>query len=48
MGTSVATSELLDYRAKNIVSKRMSEMETAIKNRDFEAFAKLTMQVGDY
>lgn len=45
MGTAVATSRLLAHRAKDIVPERMEAMEEAIKQRDFESFAKLTMQV---
>ena len=45
MQTSVKTSELLKYRAKNTVPRRMEEMKTAIKSRDFQTFAELTMKV---
>jgi len=41
---SVRTSELLDYRAKHVVPKRMEEMELAIKEKDFVKFATLTMK----
>lgn len=47
MNTSVATSDLLAHRARAIVPNRMKDMETAIKERDFSAFAKITMQVID-
>ncbi|KAL7472281.1 hypothetical protein ACHAXS_012614 [Conticribra weissflogii] len=43
MSTSVATSELLAFRAKEIVPKRMDTIEEAIKAKDFEAFGKVTM-----
>ena len=45
MGTSVSTSDLLTHRAKSIVPDRMKRIETAILNKDFETFAKITMQV---
>lgn len=48
MSTSVATSDLLSYRAAEVVPQRMSDMESAIRDRDFETFAKLTMQVSEY
>ncbi|KAL3284884.1 hypothetical protein HHI36_019020 [Cryptolaemus montrouzieri] len=44
MKTSVETSELLKYRAENIVPRRVEEMVQAIQNKDFPTFAKLTMQ----
>ncbi|XP_065913798.1 diphosphomevalonate decarboxylase-like [Dysidea avara] len=44
MQASVETSELLKYRAQHVVPARMAEMETAIHNKDFQTFAKLTMQ----
>jgi diphosphomevalonate decarboxylase len=43
METSVATSELLAHRAKEIVPKRMKIIEDAIQAKDFEAFGKVTM-----
>jgi len=43
MSTSVATSSLLDYRAKELVSKRMSIIEKAWMERDFQTFGRLTM-----
>jgi len=43
MQQSVETSPLLKERAANVVPKRMEEMEKAIKAKDFQAFAKLTM-----
>lgn len=44
MRTSVETSEFLRYRAEKIVPQRTAEMVDAIKNRNFEKFARLTMQ----
>lgn len=44
MQLTTTTSELFPVRAKEIVPRRMTEMESAIKSRDFEAFAKITMQ----
>ena len=43
METSVATSELLAHRAKEIVPKRMKIIEDGIQAKDFEAFGKVTM-----
>nr|WCZ58791.1 diphosphomevalonate decarboxylase [Seculamonas ecuadoriensis] len=43
MKTTVDTSPLLKYRADVVVPERMRQMETAIHERDFETFAKLTM-----
>lgn len=43
MQATVATSELFPHRANVVVPRRMEAMKTAIQNRDFEAFAKLTM-----
>lgn len=44
MTTTVATSELLAYRASNIVEKRMQDMEKAILAKDFGLFAECTMK----
>lgn len=44
MATSVETSELLDFRAKHIVPRRMKEMEDAILNKDFAAFTECTIK----
>lgn len=44
MQTTVQTSSLFQTRAKEVVPKRMAEMEKAIKARDFETFAKVTMR----
>ena len=46
MSTSVATSELLQFRAKAVVSKRMESIQHAIINKDFETFGKITMVRG--
>ena len=43
MQTSVETSDLLACRASTVVPKRMKDMEKAIADRDFGAFAALTM-----
>jgi diphosphomevalonate decarboxylase len=43
MQTTVATSSLFQSRAAETVPARMQEMQNAIKNKDFEAFGKLTM-----
>ncbi|RZB89493.1 Diphosphomevalonate decarboxylase MVD2, peroxisomal isoform B [Glycine soja] len=42
MCESVETSLLLQHRAKEIVPKRILQMEEAIKNRDFASFSQLT------
>jgi len=44
MQTTVKTSALFSTRANDIVPKRMAEMEAAIKGRDFETFARITMR----
>lgn len=44
MSTSVATSELLKYRAETVVPARMIAMEAAVRARDFESFGKIAMQ----
>ncbi|KAK3228490.1 hypothetical protein Dsin_000371 [Dipteronia sinensis] len=41
MRESVETSLLLQHRAKEVVPKRILQMEEAIKNRDFSSFAQL-------
>mmetsp|Transcript_66364 Transcript_66364/g.98361 ORF Transcript_66364/g.98361 Transcript_66364/m.98361 type:complete len:426 (-) Transcript_66364:386-1663(-) len=43
MSTSVATSLLLAHRAKEVVPKRMEEIEKAWLAKDFSSFAKITM-----
>ncbi|XP_059318240.1 diphosphomevalonate decarboxylase 1-like [Lycium ferocissimum] len=42
MRLTVETSPLMQYRAKEVVPKRIIEMEKAIQNRDFPTFARLT------
>ncbi|KAL3427709.1 diphosphomevalonate decarboxylase [Phlyctema vagabunda] len=44
MQITVATSELFQRRAEIVVPKHMEEMEKAIKERDFETFAQVTMK----
>ena len=43
MQITVATSELFQRRAEIVVPKHMELMEKAIKEKDFETFAKVTM-----
>lgn len=43
MSNSVATSELLKHRSKEVVSKRMNIIEKAWLDRDFETFGRITM-----
>nr|CAG4712864.1 unnamed protein product [Naegleria fowleri] len=47
MQQSVLTSEKLKVRAREIVPQRMIEMEKALKNKDFNTFARLTMDDSD-
>ena len=47
MQTSVQTSSLLGYRAKNTVPKRLEQMITAINDKDFQTFAELAMKVSE-
>lgn len=44
MQTTVETSTLSPARFKEIVPRRLSEIEKAIHERDFETFARITMQ----
>ena len=44
MQRAVETSELIKYRAKHCVPQRINAITDAIKQRDFETFAKITMQ----
>lgn len=44
MQQTVASSSLFEHRAKEVVPKRMRAMERAIHDRDFTAFATLTMK----
>ena len=43
MQTTVRTSTLFRERIEHVVPKRIKQMEAAILERDFQAFAKLTM-----
>jgi diphosphomevalonate decarboxylase len=43
MQTTVETSELFNYRVESVVPERIREMENAIKTKDFDLFAELTM-----
>ncbi|OQR80347.1 diphosphomevalonate decarboxylase-like [Tropilaelaps mercedesae] len=43
MQRSVATSDLLKHRVKNIVPQRIEAMQKAILAKDFDTFARLTM-----
>ena len=44
MRDSMRTSQLLKFRAEQCVPKRTEEMVRAIKDRDYQAFAELTMK----
>lgn len=44
MRKSVETSELLKYRVKEIVPKRIDAIIQAIKEKDFDTFARITIQ----
>lgn len=44
MQTTVETSTLAPARFQEIVPRRMKEIETAIQEKDFETFARITMQ----
>ncbi|KAL8869441.1 MAG: hypothetical protein Q9198_007886, partial [Flavoplaca austrocitrina] len=44
MQTTVQTSPMFQTRATQVVPKAMREMETAIQEKDFEKFAKITMR----
>jgi diphosphomevalonate decarboxylase len=44
MSTSVATSALLPFRAKQVVPQRMERIVQAWRERDFETFGRITMQ----
>ncbi|KAL8977308.1 MAG: hypothetical protein Q9205_006859, partial [Flavoplaca limonia] len=44
MQTTVQTSPMFQTRATQVVPKAMREMETAIQEKDFEKFAKVTMR----
>jgi diphosphomevalonate decarboxylase len=44
MQRTVATSSLLQHRIKHVVPLRMKNMEQAIKSKDFDRFAKETIE----
>ncbi|KAK5688952.1 diphosphomevalonate decarboxylase [Elasticomyces elasticus] len=44
MQATVATSTLFQHRAANVVPQRMEQMEKAVREKDFPAFADLTMR----
>lgn len=44
MNASVQTSQLLQYRAKYVVPQRMKDIEQAFRDKNFTAFATLTMK----
>lgn len=44
MQTTVRTSSLFSTRARDVVPMRMAQMEEAIRERDFETFARVTMR----
>jgi len=44
MQTTVATSSLFPIRVQTVVPSRMDSVEAAIRNRDFSAFAEITMR----
>ena len=44
MQTTVQTSPMFQTRAAQVVPKAMREMESAIQEKDFEKFAKITMR----
>ncbi|KAJ8957080.1 hypothetical protein NQ318_007293 [Aromia moschata] len=44
MKRGVETSELITYRAQYVVPKRIEDISEAIKKRDFNTFAQITMQ----
>lgn len=44
MQATVKTSQLFQWRAREVVPREMKEMEKAIQERDFEAFGKITMR----
>lgn len=44
MQRAVETSDLIKYRAKHCVPQRVTAITDAINQRDFETFAKITMQ----
>lgn len=44
MQRSMLTSKLLKYRAEHLVGPQTTSMVQAIKDKDFETFAELTMK----
>lgn len=44
MQSTVKTSDLFQYRIKEVVPKRFEEMKQSILNKDFETFGELTMK----
>ena len=44
MQRTVETSELLQHRIRHVVPARMTAISDAIKAKDFDSFAKITMQ----
>ena len=44
MRRGVETSELLKFRAEEVVPRRADDMVAAIAEKDFEAFARITMK----
>lgn len=44
MKRSMETSELLKYRAKNVVPERTNRIQQAIIEKDYKTFAELTMK----
>lgn len=44
MQTTVATSDLFQWRIKEVVPRRFEEMKRSIVDRDFQTFADLTMK----
>jgi diphosphomevalonate decarboxylase len=44
MQRTVETSALLQHRIKHVVPERMAAISKAIKDRDFDSFARITMQ----
>ena len=44
MQRTVETSPLLQHRIAHVVPARMAAISTAIRARDFDTFARLTMQ----
>ncbi len=44
MQATVRTSALFPLRASEVVPRRMREMERAVRERDFEAFGRITMR----